>query len=297
MAKKIKKSAGDRVFDGINITFLTILTILVLYPLIYILSASFSSPQAVTTGQVWLLPKEFTLIGYETVFSNPQILGGYLNTIYLTVLGTVINVVVTIMAAYPLSVKDFCGRNIFMGIFTFTMLFSGGLIPTYLWINQLGLYDTYWALILPGAVGVYNTILAKTFFQNSIPVKLYESATLDGCNDLQYIIKIILPLSKPIIAVLTMYYAVGHWNSFFNALIYLSDSDKYPLQIILRNIIIQNQVDFSKAIDVDIMLKKQGLSELLKYSLIVVSSVPMLLIYPFVQKHFVKGVMVGAIKG
>lgn len=251
----------------------------------------------VTSGQVWLFPKEFTLIGYETVFNNPMIVQGYLNTIYLTILGTIINVVLTVMAAYPLSVKTLAGRGLFMGILTFTMLFSGGLIPSFLWINQLGLYDTYWALVLPGAVGIYNTILAKTFFQNSIPIEFYESATLDGCNDIQYIIKIIVPLSKPIIAVLTMYYAVGHWNSFFNALIYLSDSAKYPLQVILRNIILQNQIDYTKMVDVNILMKKQGLSELLKYSLIVVSSVPMLLIYPFVQKHFVKGVMIGAIKG
>lgn len=297
MAKKVKYSKSDIVFDIVNMTFLSLLLIIVVYPLIYVLSASFSSPQMVVSGQVWLFPKEFSLVGYETVFKNPDIMRGYLNTIYLTVCGTSINIIVTIMAAYPLSVKDFVGKGFLMGILTFTMFFSGGLIPSFLWINQLGIYDTYWALILPGAVGVYNVILAKTFFQSSIPIELYESATIDGCNDIMYIIKMILPLSKPIIAVLTMYYAVGHWNMFFNALIYLSDSDKYPLQVILRNIILQNQIDYTKMQDVGILLQRQGLSELLKFSLIIVSSVPLLIIYPFVQKHFVRGVMIGAIKG
>lgn len=295
--RKIKLSTGDLVFTIINYVILTLLMLIVLYPLIYILSASFSSPRAVTTGRVWLYPVDFSLVGYETVFKNSRILSGYGNSIYITAVGTLISLIATVMAAYPLSVRDLVGKNIIMGILTFTMLFSGGLIPTYLWINQLHLYNTHWALILPGAVGVYNVIIARTFFQSSIPHDLYESATLDGCSDFRYIISVVLPLAKPILAVLVMYYAVGYWNSYFSALIYISDPSKQPLQVVLRDIIMQNQLDPTTMVDVSLLQKKEGLAELLKYSLIVVSSVPMLILYPFIQKHFVKGVMIGALKG
>lgn len=294
---RIKTSRGDKVFVVCNTIFLALVGLIVLYPLIYILSASFSSPRAVTTGQVWLFPKDFSLVGYETVFKNRYIGSGYLNSIYITVVGTVISVATTVMIAFPLSIRDLAGRNVIMGILTFTMLFSGGLIPSYLWINQLGLYNTYWALILPGCVGVYNVIIARTFFQSSIPYDLYESATLDGCSDIRYIFSIVLPLSKAIIAVLVMYYAVGYWNAYFSALIYISDSAKQPLQVVLRDIMTKNQIDPTTMVDVSLIQKKEGLAQLLKYSLIVVSSVPMLIIYPFVQKYFVKGVMIGALKG
>ncbi len=294
---RVKQTRSDRIFNIVNYTFLILAMIVVLYPLIYVLSASFSTPYAVTSGQVWLYPVDFSLVGYETVFKNQDIVSGYLNSIIITVSGTIVSLIVTVMAAYPLSVRDFKGRNFFMALYTFTMMFSGGLIPSFLWIQQLHLYDTYWALILPSALSVYNMIIARTFFQSSIPYDLYESASLDGCSDIRYMLSIVIPLSKPILAVLVMYYGVGLWNSYFNALIYLSDADKMPLQVVLRNIILQNQIDPSTMVDVDAMLKKQGLSELLKYSLIVVSSVPMLILYPFIQKHFVKGVMIGALKG
>lgn len=294
---RVKQSRSDRIFNIVNYTFLTLAMIVVLYPLIYVLSASFSTPYAVTSGQVWLFPVDFSLVGYETVFKNQDIVSGYLNSIIITVSGTIVSLIVTVMAAYPLSVRDFKGRNFFMALYTFTMMFSGGLIPSFLWIQQLHLYNTYWALILPSALSVYNMIIARTFFQSSIPYDLYESASLDGCSDIRYMLSIVIPLSKPILAVLVMYYGVGLWNSYFNALIYLADADKMPLQVVLRNIILQNQIDPSTMVDVDAMLKKQGLSELLKYSLIVVSSVPMLILYPFIQKHFVKGVMIGALKG
>lgn len=294
---RVRQSRGDAVFTIVNYTLLTLIMIIVLYPLVYVLSASFSTPYAVTSGQVWLYPVDFSLVGYETVFRNQNIVSGYINSIIITVSGTIVSLVVTVMAAYPLSVRDFKGRNLFMGLFTFTMMFSGGLIPMFLWIQKLHLYNSYWALILPGAVGVYNMIIARTFFQTSIPYDLYESASLDGCSDVRYLLSIVIPLAKPILAVLVMYYGVGYWNQYFNAMIYLADADKMPLQVVLRNIILQNQIDPSTMVDVDQMLQKQGLSELLKYSLIVVSSVPMLILYPFIQKHFVKGVMIGALKG
>ncbi len=295
--KRVRQSRSDAIFSIVNYSLLTLIMIIVLYPLVYVLSASFSTPYAVTSGQVWLYPVDFSLVGYETVFRNDSIVSGYINSIIITVAGTLVSLVVTVMAAYPLSVRDFKGRNLFMGLFTFTMMFSGGLIPMFLWIQKLHLYDTYWALILPGAVGVYNMIIARTFFQTSIPYDLYESASLDGCSDVRYLLSIVIPLAKPILAVLVMYYGVGYWNQYFNAMIYLADADKMPLQVVLRNIILQNQIDPSTMVDVDQMLQKQGLSELLKYSLIVVSSVPMLILYPFIQKHFVKGVMIGALKG
>lgn len=295
-AMTVKRSTGDKVFDIVNYTFLIFLTLIVLYPLVYVLSASFSSPYAVTSGQVWLFPKDVSLVGYETVFKDPNIVSGFFYAVYRTVLGTLIGVVMTMMAAYPLSVRDFAGRGVFMKLLTFTMMFGGGLIPSFLNINELGLYGTYWALVIPGAVGVYNVIVTRTFIQSTIPYDLYESASLDGCSDLGYFLKVVIPLSKPILAVLTMYVAVGHWNDYFNAMIYLK-SDNYPLQVVLRNIILMNQIDPENMADVDTMMKMQGLAELLKYSLIVISSVPMLILYPFIQKHFVKGVMIGAIKG
>ena len=208
-----------------------------------------------------------------------------------------INIALTVMLAYPLSRRTLFGRGVITGFITFTMLFSGGLIPSFLLIKGLGLYNTYWALILPGAVSVYNVIVARTFFQSNIPDDLYEAASLDGCSDIYFMWKIVLPLSAPIIAVLTMFYAVGHWNSYFNAMIYLQDSKKFTLQVVLRNILIANQIDNEMMKDIDAMQKQEGLAQLLKYSLIVVASVPMLLLYPFIQKHFVKGIMIGALKG
>lgn len=293
----IQESAGDRIFNIVNMGLLVLIFLVILYPLIYVLSSSFSSVRAVTTGQVWLWPVEPTLIGYETVFQNSEIVNGYRNTIFLTVGGTLVNIVLTIMLAYPLSVKTFYGRNLFMGLISFTMLFNGGLIPTFLLINKLGMYDSYWALILPAATSAYNVIVARSYFSSSIPADLYEAAELDGCSDIGYMLRIAIPLAKPIIAVLVMFYAVGHWNSFFNAMIYLSSKEKYTLQIILRNILIQNQTTDTMFYNIETMLKQQGIIHLLKYCLIVVSSVPMLVIYPFIQKFFVKGVMIGAIKG
>ncbi|MGN7358255.1 carbohydrate ABC transporter permease [Paenibacillus sp. SAF-054] len=296
-ATAIREPKGDRLFMFLIYLFLSVVLILVAVPLIYILSSSFSSPQAVVSGKVWLFPVDFTLEGYKAVFRNPQIGVGYLNSLFYTVVGTTINVTLTVMLAYPLAKKTLYGRHFFMVLLVITMMFDGGLIPYYLVVKNLHLLDTRWAMILPGALGVFQVIVARTFFQTTIPDELAEAAELDGCSDIRFIYSIVLPLSKPIIAVMTLMYAVGHWNAYFDALIFLRKPDLFPLQIILRNILILNTVDASMMADVSQMQAQQGLKDLLKYSLIVVASAPVLIIYPFVQKHFVKGVMIGSLKG
>ena len=204
--------------------------------------------------------------------------------------------VLTILAAYPLSRKNFAGRGIFMMLILFTMYFSGGMIPTYLLVKNLGMYNTVWALLIPAALSTYNLIVARTFFENSIPSELYEAGTLDGCNNLQMLLQIVLPLSKAILAVLVLYYAVDIWNAYFDALIYIRDADMHPLQIVLRNILLLGQTEQMGTNDAG-MAEKIKMAEAVKYSAIVVSSIPMLIIYPFVQKYFVRGVMIGAVKG
>lgn len=295
--RKMNETRADKIFNIANSLFLCFILVLVAYPLIYVVSASLSSPVAVSSGQVWLWPVDLTTKGYQAVFNHPDIIRGFFNAVYITVMGTSIQVVITIMAAYPLSRKTLYGKGIITLFFTFTMFFGGGLIPTFILINNLKLYNTYWALILPGAVGVYNVIVARTFFQATIPEDLFEAGQLDGCSDFKFLIRIVLPLSKPIIAVLVMFYAVGHWNSYFGPMIYLSDKTLYPLQIVLRNILVQSQITSEMMTDVASIEQQKGLAELIKYSVIVVSSLPMLILYPFIQKHFVKGVMIGAIKG
>ncbi|PZE22331.1 carbohydrate ABC transporter permease [Paenibacillus xerothermodurans] len=293
----IKEAAGDRIFNIINYTILTFFLLIVLYPLVYITSASFSTPAAVTAGRVWLWPVEPTLEGYAAVFKNKLIWSGFRNSIVYTAVGTAINVVMTILAAYPLARKDLVGRNAIIMLFMFTTMFSGGLIPSYLLVKDLGMLNTMWSLIIPTAFGVYNMIITRTYFQTTIPEELLEAAQLDGCNDFKFVAKIVVPLSGPIIAVITLYYAVGHWNQFFNAMLYLKSPQMFPLQLVLRDILVQNQVDANMLTDLEDAVKREGLSELLKYSLIIVASAPLLIIYPFIQKHFVKGVMVGSLKG
>jgi len=248
-------------------------------------------------GRVWLWPVEPTFEGYAAVFRSSQVPRGFINSIYVMCVGTTFNVILTIALAYPLSRRDLFGRDIFMGLITFTMLFSGGLIPSFLLIRSLGMFNTYWAIIIPGAVGVYNVIVARTFFRSNIPQDLLEAAIIDGCSDFRFLLKVVIPLSAPIIAVLTMFYAVGHWNSYFNAMIYLRDPAKHTLQLVLRDILILNQMGDDMLGDVSVRARQEGLAQLLKYSLMVVASLPMLIMYPFIQKHFVKGIMVGAIKG
>ncbi|GGD97541.1 carbohydrate ABC transporter permease [Paenibacillus nasutitermitis] len=293
----IRESQGDRLFMFGIYLFLTVVLLVVLIPLLYILSSSFSSPQAVVSGKVWLFPVDFTLEGYKAVFRNPQILIGYGNSIFYAVIGTLVNVTLTVMLAYPLSKKTLYGRHLVMVLLVITMLFDGGLVPFYLVVKNLHLLDTRWAMIVPGALAVFQVIVARTFFQTTIPDELAEAAELDGCGDIRFMTRIVLPLSKPILAVMTLMYAVGHWNAYFDALIFLRSAELFPLQIVLRNILILNTIDPSMVSDVDQLLAQQGLKDLLKYSLIVVASAPVMIIYPFVQKHFVKGVMIGSLKG
>lgn len=297
MSAKISESNGDKIFNIVNYTILSIFFLVVLYPLVYIVSASFSSTEAVISGKVWLWPVEPGLQGYKAVFEYKAIWSGFRNSLFYAVVGTALNVALTVIAAYPLARKDFVGRNIIMFLFVFTIMFSGGLIPTYLLVRNLGFLDTVWAMIFPTALSVFNVIITRTYFQTNIPQEMLEAAQVDGCNDFTFLRKIVIPLSGPIVAVITLFYAVNHWNSYFNALLYLKDRELFPLQLVLRSILIQNQIDPSMVINEEDLIARQGLADLLKYSLIVVATVPVLIIYPFVQKHFVKGVMIGSIKG
>ncbi|GGA01059.1 sugar ABC transporter permease [Paenibacillus marchantiophytorum] len=297
MMGSIKESADDRLFTIVNYIILFIFTITILYPLVYIVSASFSSSTAVISGRVWLYPVEPTLAGYEAVFKHRLIMSSFLNSVFYTVVGTTINVLFTLIAAYPMSRKDFMPRNSIMALFVFTMMFSGGLIPSYLVVKELGMIDTRWSLIIPGALAVMNMIIARTYFQTTIPDELLEAAQMDGCSDFTFVRKIVLPLSGPIIAVISLFYAVGHWNQYFNALLYLKHQELYPIQLVLRDILVQNEVDASMITDVADQAARDGLRELLKFSLIVVSTLPVLIIYPFIQRHFVKGMMIGSLKG
>ncbi|MDQ0112613.1 carbohydrate ABC transporter permease [Paenibacillus harenae] len=293
---KIKDSAGDKFFLFIIYIILVLVLVAVLYPLIYIVSSSLSSPAAVTSGKVWLWPVDFSLEGFKVLFQNKQVVSGYGNSIFYTGAGTLISVVLTIMIAYPLSRKTFFGRNALMMLITFTLLFSGGLIPTYMVVKEVGLIDSRWALLIPNAIWVWQVIIARSFFQSSIPDELFEASEMDGCSDLRFLRSIVVPLSMPIIAVLVLMYAVGQWNAYFDALIYLKTADKFPLQLILRSIIIQNN-SAAGLNDAMKQVERQQLAELLKYSLIVVATLPVLVIYPFVQRYFVQGMMVGSVKG
>ena len=293
------KSTSDKVLMGIIYVLLGFLVVVLLYPLIYVVSSSFSSQQAVASGRVWLYPVDPSLKGYEAVFENQQVWTGYLNSLIITVSGTILAVGFTIMMAYPLSKQRFALKKPITVMLTIIMFFGGGLIPNYILIKDLHMIDTLWAVIVPSAVQVWYIIMMRTYIQSSIPTSLSEAATLDGCSDVGYLVKVVVPLSKPIIAVITLYVAVALWNSYFNAMIYLRSQSRYPLQLVLRNILILNQFDtelFNKLSDKEIM-ERQNLQALLKFSLIVVASVPVMILYPFIQKYFVKGIMIGSIKG
>lgn len=294
--KRKVMSKSDRTFIIVLMAVLAVFGMIVAYPLIYVFSSSFSSPSAVVAGRVWLWPVDFSLEGYKAIFKTPKVLIGYRNSLFYMVVGTCINLVMTMLAAYPLSRSDLPGQGPLMLVFTFTMIFSGGMIPTYLVIRKLHMLNSVWSMLIPGAINVYNMIITRTFMQ-SIPKELLEAAQIDGCSDFQYFVQMVLPLSKSVIAVITLYYAIAHWNAYFDAFMYLSDEKLYPLQIFLRDILINNKVDAGLIIVDEAAAAKEGLSDLLKYSLIVVATIPVMIIYPFVQKHFVKGVMIGAVKG
>lgn len=291
------KSKGDILFDIFNYTLLGFITVLVLYPLYFIVIASFSDPDFINTGQVVFWPKGFNVLGYQKIFEDSKIWRAYGNTIFYTLVGTCINIVLTMMFAYPLSRKDFCGRKFLTFFMMFTMYFQGGLMPTYILMQNIHLYDTPWVMVLLPAINVFNVIIAKTNIQNNIPEELYEAAAIDGCSHFKFFCKIVMPLSKSIVAVLVLYYGVAHWNEFMNGLVYLRDEGLYPLQLVLRGILVQNQASADMMADIDSMMAQQKAAELIKYGLIIVSALPVLAIYPFLQKYFAKGVMVGAVKG
>ncbi|KAF6655178.1 carbohydrate ABC transporter permease [Paenibacillus polymyxa] len=292
-----RKSKGDLWFDIINYVMLTIVMLLVLFPLYFVLIASLSDPNLIYSGEVWFFPKGFTLDGYGRIFSDSSIWIGYANSILYASLGTLIGVAVTVCAAYPLARKGMAGKSVIMWFLLISMFFSGGLIPTYLLIKDLHMLNTIWALVIPGAGGVFNVIIVRTFFQSTIPDEMWEAASIDGCSNSRFFWSIVLPLSKSVIAVMVLYHVVGFWNGFFDALIYLNDERKYPLQLVLRNILVQNQANSSMMIDVESYAAKMRVTELIKYGVIMVSSLPLLILYPFLQKYFVKGVMIGSIKG
>ena len=292
-----KQLTTDRLFTLLVNLFLIISFVIVLYPLLYIISSSLSHPTAVMAHKVWLLPVDFDLMSYKAVFSNKQIGSGYLNSLYYMVVGTVVSVLLTVLLAYPLSRKEFYGRSVVTKFILFTMLFSGGTIPLYLVVRNLGLYDSRWSIILPNAITVWNVIIARTFLQENITDELYDAAQIDGCSDIRFLVSFVFPLSGAIVAVLGLFYAVGQWNKYFDALLYLQSQKLYPLQIILRNILIINRNTPSMTVDVEAAMRAQGLSETIRYAVIVVASAPLLIIYPFVQRFFVKGVMIGSVKG
>lgn len=296
---KIRSTRADRAFDIVNYLFLGIVGLVTLYPLYFVLIASISEPDAVNSGQVILYPIGFSLEGYQRLFEDMRIWVGYRNTIFYTVAGTALNLVITLITAYPLSRRDLAGKKFFLFFFLFTMFFNGGLIPTYLQVSSLGLYNTPLVLIILGAISVYNMIIAKSFFENTISTDLQEAAEIDGCGSFRFFLSIALPLSKALIGVLVVYYAIGHWNEYFNALIYVSNKELQPLQMVLREILIQNST-IEMAMDesmLEEMLRRERYANLIKYGIIVVASVPMLCVYPFVQKYFAKGVMLGSTKG
>lgn len=286
---------GDRAFYIVCTFILALLLIIVAYPIYFVLIASISDVTLVNTGKVLLFPKGLQFQGYQRVLTNARVLTGYRNTLIYTVVATLLNLALTMTSGYALSVKV-PGRNFFSLLITFTMFFSGGLIPYYFVIRSLGILDTVWVMILPGAVSAYNLIITRTFLKSNIPNELYEAASIDGCNRLQFFAKVVVPLSGTLIAVLTLFYAVGHWNDYFNALMFLTKRTLHPLQLVLREILIENSIS-ADDMDGEAAAALQNMKETLKYALIVVSTLPMMILYPMVQKHFVKGVMIGSVKG
>ena len=296
-SRKIKSSRSDKIFYTVVTVIITLFTLSVILPLLNILASSFSNPTAVVQGRVFFWPVGFTLDGYRAVFRTNDVWIGYRNTLMYTSVGTVFNVSVTMFCGFALSRQELPFRGFMMFLFTFTMFFGGGLIPTFINIVNLGLFNSFWVMIIPGLMSVFSMIIARTFIQSTIPGELYEAAHIDGCDYAYFFFRIVLPLSKAVIAVLVLNYAVGHWNSFFNALIFLRDRELFPLQLFLREILVMNTIDDAMLIDFELMEIRRGIADLLRYSLIVVATLPILCVYPFLQKYFMKGVMIGSLKG
>lgn len=288
-----RKTMGERASDAFIILCMIVVVIVTLYPFVYIFSMSISDPINVINKSVWLFPKGFSLDAYQEVFKNPNLWRSYYNTVFYTVFGTLLNIVLTILLAYPLARRTFFLRKQIMIFIVITMFFSGGLVPMFILIQDLGIYNTRWAILLPTAISAFNVIITRTFFQ-SIPEALHESAKLDGANDLSILFRIIIPLSKPIIAVLSLFYAVTHWNSFLPALLYLPDPKLQPLSLYLIKIIIQNNTEMLE--DMVDQASRNMFSVQIKYAIIIVAVLPIVTIYPFLQKYFVKGVMIGSLK-
>jgi putative aldouronate transport system permease protein len=296
---KIQETKSDKLFNFINITICVILLSIYLYPLYFVVIASISEPNAIWNGEVVFWPKDISWEGYIRILNYKDIWMGYWNSIKYTAVGTLVNVVLTMITGYVLSRKEFMIRGILMKLFVFTMFFSGGLIPSYILIRDLGLLDSFWVVIIPGAISIMNVIIVRTFIQTTIPEELKEAAFIEGCGHFNYFLRVVLPLSTAIIGVMALYYGVGHWNSYFNAMIYLSTREKFPLQIVLREILVRFQDTelLEPSGDDKLIALQMRLAEVIKYCAILVTSIPAMIAYPFVQKAFVKGVMIGSIKG
>ena len=299
--RHVRRARGDVIYDTIIFIILTFLFLIVAYPLYFVIISSISDPIEVSAGKVVLAPVGFTWDGYKEVFKRKTVVRGFINSLIITVLGTSINLLVTIPTSYALSRPDFVLKKPITLFYILTMFVGGGMMPTYIIVRNTGLLNTWWALVLPGCLGVYNMIVARTFFKTNIPLELMEAAKLDGCGNTKFFIYVVLPLSGAITAILCLYYGVGHWNSYFSALIYIQKRELWPLQLELRNILVLNTNVQTKQVmtEAELLEKRRldALKEMMKYSLIIISSIPVLIIYPFVQKHFVKGVMIGSVKG
>ncbi len=295
----LTRTSGDVVFEGVIYVVMGILFVIYVYPLVFVFSASFSDPTSVARGEMWLLPKGFTLAGYNQILKYKELWRGYLNTLIIVAVGVPLAMVLTFSVGYALSRKELKIRNLLTGLFVFTMFFNGGLIPTYLVVKQLNWINTLWAVIVPNAITMYYVIIVRTYFATNLPAELYEAATIDGCSDLHFFARVALPLATPIIAVMGMFYMVDRWNMYFRPLIYLTDRSLYPLQLILRELVASSNMTpemlegFAPS-EYSMMLQITGI---MKYGVIIIASIPVLVLYPFVQKYFIKGIMVGAIKG
>ena len=295
--KKIRLSTSDKVFYSIDYAVLGLLGLIVLLPLLHVVSSAFSDPHSVLAGRVLFWPRNFTFDTVVLILKNPNVQIGYFNTFLYASVGTVINLIVTVCCAYPLSRQGFVGRNFFMFVFAFTMMFSGGMIPTFIIVRNLGLIDTRAVMLLPGAMAVWNMIMCRTFFQNTIPKEMYESAEMDGASHFRVVASIVLPLSTPILAVLTLFYAVGHWNSYFDAMLYLRSQSLFNIQLILRNAINSIEALLTQGDGMTVSEISMAFAEASKYAMIVISMIPVLILYPVIQRYFIKGIMIGAIKG
>ncbi len=297
MEKFKNSSIGDKIFYIIITVILTLFFIAVLYPCIYVVSASISSGSAINAGKVVFLPVGFSLKSYEMILSDVDVWRSFLNSIFYTVAGTAFSVVMTVCAAYCLSRKDFPGGKIVMLLFTFVMLFSGGIIPHYLLVSNLGIRDTIWAVLLPGALSTHNLIVARSYIENSIPHELFESAMVDGCTDIGYFLRIVLPLSKSIIAVLVLFFGISRWNEYFRPMLYLQSRELYPLTLIVREYLVMGSMNASNIKDPEVAAQRTEMLAGLRYALIVISTAPIMMLYPFIQKYLVKGIMIGSVKG